>query len=61
MNTTNQSIPTAFAPETAFALFLQTIERNEKLPQEIRARAKLNRFTMQDREPQGIPESALND
>jgi len=61
MNASNQTIPTAFAPETSFALSLQTTHPNEKPREELLVRSTRDDFPMLDRDRRGIPESALND
>ena len=61
MNTTIESIPTTFAPETAFALSLRTSERQEILAEELPVHVVLDLTLNPDREWRGIPHSALND
>lgn len=61
MNTTNQSIPTSFAPETAFALSLQTTDQDERLHDDLPSRVAFDCFSLLDRNRRGIPDSALND
>ena len=61
MNTTNQSIPTSFAPKTAFALSLQTADQDERLHDDVPSRVAFDSFPLLDRNRRGIPDSALND
>ena len=61
MNTINQTIPTAFAPETAFALSLQATNSNEKPREKLVVHITFDDLAMLNRERRGIPESALND
>ncbi len=61
MKTTNQSIPTSFAPETGFALSLQTADPDERHGDDLPGHAAFDRFPLLDRNRRGIPDSALND
>jgi hypothetical protein len=61
MNTITETIPTAFAPETAFALSVHPGDQQETIAQEHSGRSVLNLPSPPNREWPGIPDSALND
>lgn len=61
MNTIPETIPTAFAPETAFVLSLRPADGQETLQEKLSPEFAIQSPTYVNLERRGIPDSALND